>query len=315
MTIFHDLWRKKGPIVHALENATSSAILDTWRRSEYYLPQEPDYIASLVLDSTPLIQSALRAILPRYKINVASVFCHQTPKVEFVQNANKSCELGDILFVYTHTRSGKESGNALLFQAKMAEFIEPHLIANKLAGDDMQLVLYRDWPEFKYVNSRKLTGQVRDVKPKAPHTGAQYLLIEPWLHESYYPFSRLECSMPDKYLHPHNTLGEELFELFTFQSGRAFEDSTAAAQSKDWSQVVWDLIVSAFERDFNRKRSGRVSQPRLTTGDPQDRDGDSVGLEGSKLWNKMIGDIENINRLGENDGNISIVLIEISEPE
>ena len=316
MTIFHDIWLRQNQIVNALWTATSYAITDTQRRSKNGPPQEPDYIASLALDSTPLIQSALVSILPQYNINVASVFCHQTPKVQFTQSANTSCEVGDILFVYTHTtRDSRELRNAILFQAKMATPILTEHIVHKLAGPSLQLRLYRDWPEFEYLHSGNLNGEVRDVNPKAPHTGAQYLLIEPWLSESYSFFPNFGCSMPDAYLHVHNTLGIELFKLLTFQSGRAFEDSNAAARRNDWSQVVWDLITSAFGRTFNRRRSGRVAQPRLTEGDHVTRDGDSFGFEGSKLLEKIFGDREKSDYIGESDENVSVVLIETSEKE
>ena len=126
--------------------------------------------------------------------------------------------------------------------------------------------LYEDWPEFVYERSSFLNGQKRSVTPKAPHSGAQYLLIDDRPPEE--PMSGLlgfpgtypvGCCIPDETLRNHTHLASELFSLFIFRSGRPFEDKYSAAKNKDWSQVVWDLLETGMKKLFNRKNWGGVA--------------------------------------------------------
>ena len=137
------------------------------------------------------------------------------------------------------------------------------------AAERHQLQLYAEWPDFRYARSSGLTGQTRNVNPKAPHAGAQYLLIddrppdEPASGLLGFPGTYpIGCCMPDEFLHDHADLASELFHLFLFRSGRAFEDHGAAGCANDWSQVVWDLIEYGMKYRFNRARSDRQNSPR-----------------------------------------------------
>lgn len=269
MSVSDILWSEKNSILSAFHMGIAFGMVDTWKRcgSLKTRPQEPDLVAGLVLESTPFLYAALRAILTPHRIGVslASVFCHQKPEVAFDSPA-KSCELGDVLFVYVHTpRRGPCRRNALLFQAKMSSK-QPYPVR---AAERHQLQLYVEWPDFRYTRSSGLTGQTRNVNPKVPHAGAQYLLIddrppdEPASGLLGFPGTYpIGCCMPDESLHDHADLASELFHLFLFRTGRAFEDRGAAGSANDWSQVVWDLIESGMRNCFNRTRSGRRNSPR-----------------------------------------------------
>jgi hypothetical protein len=274
MSFAHVVWQEKVQIVHTSHLAIVHGMLDTWQRCNYLgsNPDEPDFVAGLVLESTPILYQAFSAIFAQHGIqfSLAAVFCHQTPKVQFAGMTKTSCEVGDLLIVHIHTaRSGAVTRNALLYQAKMSSK-QPYRIGSA-EGD--QLALYTRWPEFEYLQSPPLSGQRRDVMPKLPHMGAQYMLIDdrpPSDPQSgllgvpdTYPIG--SC-MADLYLYDHNHLAAELFNFLLLRSGRPFTDASPVSTVDDWSQVVWDLLRGALKKAFNRKKSGRSSRPRHAGG-------------------------------------------------
>lgn len=344
MSVTPALWSDRDELIQAFHIATIHGILDTWRRCETQstTPQEPDFVAGLVTESTPLIHSALNSVLSRRKISVSvcAVFCHQTPQVTFGSHPSASCELGDILFAYVHTpRNGAQRRNALLFQAK-ASAQQPYRIRT---GEVDQLRLYRDWPDFVYTRSSFLTGQKRSVTPKTPHSGAQYLLIDDRAPTE--PLSGLlgipgtypvGCCMPDESLRDHTHLAAELFNLLIFRTGRPFEDKHAAAKKQDWSQVVWDLLDTGVRKSFRRKNSGRRRCPRSAGDTIAMLDGmafarasstmscctasDIVGRDGARVIYGGDDDGPPDDRDGSSDfqepeSGVSVVLIETSERE
>lgn len=344
MSISAKLWHSRDELVQSFHFATIHGILNTWRRCESLgtTPQEPDFIAGLVIESTPLIHAALDSVLSssRISVSMSAVFCHQTPQVTFGTHPSASCELGDILFAYVHTpRIGSARRNAILFQAK-ATAQQPYKIHT---ADTDQLRLYMDWPDFVYTRSSFLTSQKRSVTPKAPHSGAQYLLIDD--RPPHDPMSGLlafprtypvGCCMPDKYLHDHAHLASELFNLLTFRTGRSFEDKKTAAMKNDWSQVVWDVLETGVKKAFNRNNSGRRHTPRGVGDTIQMLDGasfartsslqpgntveDIIGRKGARFLFALDNDEPpgNRNRFSDTDGpegGVSVVLIETSERE
>jgi len=270
MQFMNIVWTQQASIIRSSRVAIVHGMLDTWARCRQRgnSPEEPDFVAGLVLESTPLIYDSLKAILAPHRIavSVASVFCHQTPKVTHPL-ARKSCELGDLLFVHTHTQSrGRIRRNALLYQAKKSSR-QPYRLPK---SEEHQLALYTDWPQFTYTSPGHLAGMKRDVSPKAPHTGAQYMLIDDRPPSD--PQSGLLClpgtypigsCMADKHLHDHNSLAHELFDLFRLRSGKAFEDRATAAATEGWSRTIWDLVDVGLKKAFNRKNSGRRDAPRV----------------------------------------------------
>lgn len=336
------LWKNRDELLQSFHIAVIHGILTTWRRCEHLrtTPQEPDFVAGLVIETAPLIYSALNAILsPRgVSVSISSVFCHQKPEVTLGSHPAASCELGDILFAYVHTpRVGPARRNAILFQAKSTA----HLPYNIKPREKEQLRLYMDWPDFTYTRSTSLTGQKRFVTPKAPHSGAQYLLIDD--RPPHDPTSGLlgfpgtypvGCCMPDESLRDHCHLAAELFNLFIFRTGRPFEDKSTARKKLNWSQVVWDTLEAGVNKSFNRKNSGRHRVPRTGGGTVDILDGASftrastglscitatevLGRERALSFYAQDNDIPsgNSNRRFDTDepeSGVSVVLIETSE--
>jgi hypothetical protein len=334
------LWESKAALVRSFHTATIYGMLNTWRRCDLLRtrPQEPDFVAGLVVESAPLLHAALAAVLTRSGVSVSmsAVFCHQTPRVEFGL-PRVACELGDLLYVFVHTaRDGRVWRNALLFQAKCSAN-QPYVVAT---SDADQLRLYTDWPEFEYTNSSYLNGQSRAVTPKSPHAGAQYLLIDD--RSLLDPMSGLlnlpgtypvGCCVPDLRLRDHNDLASELFDLLIFRTGRPFDDRLGL---DDWSRVVWDLLESAVRKAFNRKNSGYRNAPRALGEALEQLDGFSFSAATSEPSTRTVADIlggptaarrfytsaddppgarVRQDEGGERDAGVSVLLVETSELE
>ncbi|MBE3094475.1 MAG: hypothetical protein IMZ52_05550 [Actinobacteria bacterium] len=243
-------------------------------------PEEPDIVASLVLNGTKIIEDGWREIFNLFKIKIAltGIYCHQTPKINFKGMIGHSCELGDLLWCHVHTaKDGNIIRNAILYQAKKSSE-HPYTICKEELD---QFKLYSTWPEFTYVNSGKLlNGQMRHVKPSAPRRGAQYLLIEdhpPEWPESgifgfpvIYPTGSCISSNP---LIPHSDLGLELVRSLEYLSGDPFDDRIIAKNENGWSRVIWDILESSEKKAFRRVRSGYNNQPRRKGAEPSKMDG------------------------------------------
>ena len=266
MSIQYLLKAEQEKIVTSARIGILYGMLDAWKRRPDG-PEEPDIIASLVINSVSYWGDVLFAIFDHFNIpfSIISVFCHQTPKVTFPMSIHKSCEIGDILFVYVHKEQDITIRNALLYQAKISRE-QPYSVRH---NDLHQLDLYLKWPTFKYVRSGQLSGKKRDIKPKGPHSGAQYMLIDDRLPNDpqsgllgfpgTYPIG--SC-MPDDKLVDHADLASELFNFLTLRSGRQF-NAKDEARRDGWSQVIWDLLTASLSKAFSRKRAGYVNTARM----------------------------------------------------
>jgi hypothetical protein len=337
MPINEAVWSERHIIVPVIHGAIIHGMLATWSECTklHTLPQEPDFVAGLVLDSCPLIHAALSRIFAMHGIqsSLLGVFCHQTPKVKYAGIHASSCELGDLLIVHVHTSStGYVRRNAILYQAKVSSN-QPYRIPRH---ETDQLQLYVEWPDFEYHQSPPLSGIRRSVSPKTIHTGAQYMLIDdrPPTHPESglldipgtYPIG--SC-MPSETLHDHNDLANELLQVLLVRSGRPFADRASACNTTDWSALVWDLLGAAIQKSFNRKRSGRRQKPRVAGG-LEDFDGLSFGRSTSSLACSTVTEIVGSNKMTslfndnsehppnmardrhneESSGGISIILLE-----
>ncbi len=269
----------KSELVVSARRAIIKSVIKTWdscRRSGYR-PEEPDYIASLVLNGAKDLDHEWRGIFGRHgiKVYVTGIYCHQTPKVRFNGMKGNGCELGDLLWCHFHRdKDGGVSRNAILYQAKRVQGQPVRL----KVGDD-QLALYTAWPAFKYTGSGILNGMERSVRPSAPRRGAQYLLIDERPPEDpsagivgepgTYPFG--SC-IADSTLFSHADLGYELVGTLEMLSGNPF-DSKETAPGDGWSEVVWDLLDTSVNRAFNRARSGHHCRPRRAGALPAEIDG------------------------------------------
>lgn len=242
-------------------------------------PEEPDFVASLVLNGTKIIENEWRKAFNQFGIQLAvtGIFCHQTPKVSFTGMKGNSCELGDLLWCHAHRDSyGKTTRDAILYQAKKSPD-QPYRISKE---DSDQLKLYTDWPPFTYVSSGALNGQLRHVKPSAPRRGAQYLLIDdrpPERPESgimgilgTYPIG--SC-IPNNPIIDHSDIGLEFVHSLELLSGDPFDDRKTASKENGWSKVVWDILESSAQKAFRRVRSGYSNEPRTAGASPSEIDG------------------------------------------
>ncbi len=242
-------------------------------------PEEPDIVASLVLNGTKIIENEWRNVFNSAGIRIAvtGIYCHQTPKVNFSGMKRNSCELGDLLWCHVHSDiDGNVIRNAILYQAKISAD-QPHRLRG---NDEDQLRLYSTWPAFTYVTPYTLKGQSRHVRPSAPRRGAQYLLIDDRPPESLesgilgspgtYPIGSCITSNP---IIDHCDLGLELVHSLELLSGDPFDDRKATTKENGWSKVVWDILESSAQKAFRRVRSGYSNQPRISGASPSEIDG------------------------------------------
>jgi hypothetical protein len=93
------LWAEKSGLIQTAHLSVIHGLLDTWKRCrrQGYAPQEPDFVAGMVLESTPLLYEAFAAVFAKYNLefSLSSVFCHQTPKIRYPGMQKTSCEVGD----------------------------------------------------------------------------------------------------------------------------------------------------------------------------------------------------------------------------
>ncbi len=230
-------------------------------------PHEPDHIAALVLEGTPLIQNALDLLRPAgFFSKILGIYCHQSPYVVFDGVSNQRCEIGDLLICHFHfPAAGPPRMNALLLQAKMSDG-NPLTLKKK---DLPQFNLYSQWPTFRY-DSPPLRGQQREVLPSSPHTGAQYLTVRSTWQS--WRGSPMRIAFPWDPLFSRASLERVFLQLLWGSTGRPFLPYTSTAR-EGWSEVVWDLIRSAAGKAFRRERSDIAGAPRLVG---------PVGLDG--LW-------------------------------
>lgn len=288
VTINAALWANHPILVQGFHVAIVNALNASWAACTAHgrSPHEPDLVAGLVLNAAPAIYQHLSASLRPYGIiaSVSSVFCHQSPKVRHSGPHPGSCELGDILFVYSHRpQQGPPTRNALLLQAKSASR-HPYTVAGS-GSERVQLDLYETWPRFTYATPASLQGKARDVQPKSPSAGAQYLLLDSG-HPSNPGTGLLGqpgtfpagCCIPGQQLHIHTDLANELFELLLLKSGRPF--GPKGTSGDDWSNVIWDLIQIGLAKAFNRRLGGHINAPRYSGGPILFEDGSAIVLAG-----------------------------------
>jgi len=268
------------------EHAVRIAMHEAHIRSGRRRPQEPDYVAMLVLESAPYLAATMRALIGReVRATITGVFCHQSPIVEFNRRQDR-CELGDVLIVH---RCQDYSGapvrnNSLLLQAKLASG-DTHQVG---AAEKHQLRLYSAWPVFKYCRSgSRLNGNVRNVTPKISHSGAQYLLInrqdpmEPGAgHLGLSGTYSMSVWPAATTLYPNCSLAGELVRFLVGNTGRRFFDNPASDASA-WSSVVWDLLTQAGMHVFTRTNIEAKGVPRVA--------GDSLSSSLTKLRFALVG--------------------------
>lgn len=217
-------------------------------------PQEPDYIAALTCNFPNALKKILTNNITNLDFRVCGCFIHQKPLAEFIDSKFSdmpSPEIGDLLIVYKEIDGKDEIYNALLLQAKVIKSNSA-----KTADALHQLVLYTQWPHFKYKRAGHLNGEERDIYPKTIHSGAQYLLINNGRGKTSFG-----CATANKSLNVSLSFAEQLIRLIEFQAGGTFV-SNKERIIDDWSKMIWDLLEISKDSKFNRKRSGFSEEPR-----------------------------------------------------
>ncbi len=318
-------------------SAINLSMIDAWTRVPGG-PQEPDFVASLVLHGTPLIHNAIVANAGGLynSVNTVGVFCHQSPMVTYADGGvNRTCELGDVLWCHFHTdQAGYVFRNALLFQSKISRAANPHIPYN-----DTQLKLYREWPQFSYTRAGTLNGQIRNYLPKQPHDGAQYMIIDGRrinlgsgrLDPLFFRPNPMRTSTVTPLIYADTSLQAELVRFLFWGSGKPFGGWNEGGPNDVWTKVVWDLLRNGMQRAFNRRRAGFNNEPRITI-NSSDMDGmvafkgatyefkadfeDSFYDEFEKLFANSDGgknNVENNELINKDDGAPSIVIIRTNE--
>ncbi|HEY9045934.1 MAG TPA: hypothetical protein VIN08_08560 [Ohtaekwangia sp.] len=230
-------------------------------------PQEPDFILALAQFLPMHAKNLLQTMLHSYNIdfNIISVYCHQSPIVKPL-TGNKGSEIGDLLLCHINHNKGSITNRCILFQSKIAT-TNIHLLTQP--GDLNQLKIYTDWPLFEYFKFKSdLVGTQRDIKPKQPHMGAQYLMIDSKSssNQKDFPFG---TSVANRELFLKNNLSTELVNLLAFETGSPFDKHDLYNQTDDWSKMIWDLLVTGLQNGFSRAKSGfpRGSGPKRTFSD------------------------------------------------
>lgn len=257
---------------------------------------EPDYIASIVEKLPIKLVDILKNIDKTSKFTVASVFCHQSPKVDF-SSTNKP-EIGDILFVFCDYDPSSNSTiyNSLLLQAKK-------VLSASITEVGPQFELYSNWPKFKYWTPKILKGRKVNVLPKTLNAGGKYLLIN----------DTVACPtmyMTAPAINPitgTKSLSEDIADLITFSAGRTF-GKKARIYRDGWTKLIWDLIEFSLVTNYNRTTLGHISSPRIVSGMAYMNNEDFSNLSLKDMQSEdiltSVFNNENINTVLECDSNL-----------
>ena len=115
---------------------------------------EPTAVGAVTWVAMPNVVAQWRPILLPlgFQVSLHSVFCHQSPQVEFTDRNGKrqQCELADLLIVVDESAAGTvRDRRAVFVQAK--KFSASGVISISAASRD-QLELYEFWPTFRFVS-------------------------------------------------------------------------------------------------------------------------------------------------------------------
>lgn len=228
----------------------------TTTRTNPSIPHEPDYIATLVCESSKELLSAISSKYPKKKLALRTVFCHQKPLADY--GKNPCPEIGDLLLVYRYEKSNTVSYNSLLLQAKICSEAP-----SKVKSSDIhQFTLYSSWPMFQYKRAAHLNGISRDITPKIANSGAKFLTIHTGIAPS--KFRTMKTSNVSNPIHPSKSLSSELIDFVNFQAGKTIEHPTDSS-SDEWTNLIWDLVAALHKSSSKRNHSARISFPRINT--------------------------------------------------
>jgi hypothetical protein len=85
MSFQHIVWQERAGLTAAAHLSIVSGLLETWNRcaARHNIPQEPDFVAGLVLESTPMLWKLFNRIFSPHQISLSifAVYCHQSPRL------------------------------------------------------------------------------------------------------------------------------------------------------------------------------------------------------------------------------------------
>jgi hypothetical protein len=128
MSLISDIRQIRPYLVVSARNSIIMSMLMAWHNCRIYgrkQPEEPDFIASLVLNGTRFVKQSWETYLEAINVKFAltGIYCHQTPKVSYEGMEGNSCELGDLLWCHIHQKNNRDIlRNAILYQAKISQF-------------------------------------------------------------------------------------------------------------------------------------------------------------------------------------------------
>jgi hypothetical protein len=294
-------------------------------------PEEPDYVAALVLDGTKILEKGWSEVLNKYGISlsITGIYCHQSPMLNYSGMSGKCCEIGDLLWCHFHRQqNGEYLNNAILFQAKKISRFPYKLLSSEMD----QYNLYYKWPKFEYTRPEKLKNQIRHVTPSSPRRGAQYLTIDensPGLQGQPKEYPCKTCLSINPLVY-HNDLGKELTNSLGFLTGDMFDFPSS---KDDWSKVICDLIQIAEDSLMNRLRSGYKNHRRIAGFAPSQLQG-CISMSQNNpsrilssflsksdydslinLNNEAQPNWRNTDNYFDEDGGISTIIVETAESE
>jgi hypothetical protein len=208
-------------------------------------PPEEDFVALLIVHGLRLLMNAWRPFFNKWKLqlSLSGVFCHQTPKAEFIIGAQTVApELADLLIVRRHTDiGGRVRQVACLVQAKMSKDGDV-----TLPQGDPQLHLLTQWPSFR------AKGKNTPNKNFAVGRAERQSVYAAILRHFQYPEDNLtwpdSCVwgtlLPTQKGSVEKSLASFFIDLLNFDEGREFYDPDVTAC--DRSELVYYLLNTTF---------------------------------------------------------------------
>lgn len=253
---------------------------------------EPQLVANLVFNLPDRINRV--PFSGGFSVKTGGVFVHAQPFVRYsgFTATSTTVELGDLLLLRTGMKGGVVTDRqALLLQAKKCKRFPVSRI------DRNQHHLYAQWPEFEYVRSPSLNGEIRHIQGMDIYSGAKYLLIgqnnkclccSPCCGKRicFSGGPATKCvftahpSEPD--LNHYRCFFDEMYNFILGDAGKAYEIPFPPV-TNGWDRVIDDLtkMTSKMKSAYMRRASSGGSRTR----------GVSLCF--------MVGDLPAVSRLSE----------------
>jgi hypothetical protein len=258
----------KFPVVQmasTADYAISDALLDLSGRMTAKPRTEVGMVAAVILRGLPDVAAAWESLLRPFScsLNLAGVFCHGSPQVQFNAGGKTRCELADLLVVVDRKSRTSITRKAALVQAKMAARAGWILLTGP--SSRRQLALYQRWPLFKFMDTTSYGTHFFDLSTNTADQSGTFGIIDRhfraspgappvWTQHPAHPTPEQITTEP--------TLGQFLAEL-TDGRRSGFGRSCVAGGSDDWSRVVDLLLDVTYKQVFRYAPGfGANAQPR-----------------------------------------------------